>query len=531
MKEKRNWVNLLNKKRNGRIAAVIDIGSNQIKMRIAQLKRGIIEDLDRLEYPLNLGHEVFTDGKISFENLRELSSILHGYSRVMTEYGVGQCKVVATTALREAENRTYVVDQLKIQNDLTVQVLEDNQEKTLIYSEILNSLKSTEGKGEQDALISYIGAGTIGFSVYDGKRMVFSQNIPMGALKLHDMLGNVQEQTEDFSTVVLEYLDSMIGHISIPIHKGRVSNLILIGNEIELIAKLCGVEPENGKYVIQFKQVADLFGQIRAMPPEKISEQYAIGEDSAELLYSALAIYIRLVEFTTSDVITAPKVELWDALIRQMLLPKSGEAYLDQVRVNAISCAQSIAESYACDLKHAENIRKAAYKIFDKMKGAHGLDHRKRLLLELAAILHECGYYVTTKYHLRSTFDLIKNFDVYGMTEEEMLLTAYVSRYNEYDVPNFDDITFVRLSEKNRLIVSKLVAIFRLANALDKSQKQKLSDMKVRLEEDRLLITAQSDRNVYLEKWAFEQCSPFFKEVFGYTPELLIKNPMISHKG
>ncbi|HEX2986053.1 MAG TPA: phosphatase [Caproiciproducens sp.] len=517
----------MNKKKSVKVAAVIDISSNVLKMRVSQLKRGEIVDIDRLEYPLSLGHEVFADGKISFESLRELSKILHGYSNIMKEYGVGQCKVVATTALREAKNRFYVIDQLKIQNDLTVQVLEDDQEKTLIYSEILDSMKNMEDKKGQDALISYIGAGTIGFSVYDGKRMVFSQNIPMGALKLHEMLGSIEGETEDFYTVVQEYLDSMIGHISIPINKGIVSNLILTGNEIQLIAKICGVEPENGRYVIPAELISGLFRQIRDMSQEKISIQYGLSEETADLLYSALAIYIRLFEFTSSDVIIAPKVELWDALIRQMLLPKSNEAYFEHVRVNAIACAQAIAKTYNCNHKHSENIRRMACKIFDKMKGAHGLDHRKRLLLELAAILHECGHYVTAKDHLMSSFDLIKNIDIYGMTDEEMLLTAYISRYNEYDIPNFDDIGFFRLNDKNRLIVSKLVAIFRLANALDKSQKQKLGEIKVRLENDRLLIAADCKDNVYLEKWAFEQCAPFFKEVFGYKPELMIKSLMI----
>ena len=132
----------MNKKKGGKIAAVIDIGSNLLKMRICQLRKGEIVTLDRLQYPLNLGHEVFTGGKISFESLRELSSILHGYSDIMAEYGVDQYKVVATTALREAKNRAYVLDQLKIQNDMTVEVLEDSQEKTLIYSEILAGLQT-----------------------------------------------------------------------------------------------------------------------------------------------------------------------------------------------------------------------------------------------------------------------------------------------------------------------------------------------------------------------------------------------------
>lgn len=517
----------MNKRKNTNAAAVIDIDSNLLKMRISQLKKDKIVDIDRLEHPLRLGHEVFTDGEISFESLRKLSSLLRGYSDVMKEYGVGQYKVVATTALRDAKNRAYVMDQLKIQNNMTVQVLEDDQEKTLIYYEILNFLNNLEDKKNESALISYIGAGTIGFAVYNGKQMIFSQNIPMGSLKLHDMLGNIQNLTKDFYTVAEEYLDTILGHIRIPINGGLVSNLVLTGNEIQLTAKICGIEPVNGCYTINAKKLMDLFEQIRSMSKEKISLQYNISEETAELLYSSLAISLRLLKFTTSDTIISPNVELWDALIEQMLIPKSRGEYLDHVRENAISCAQEIAKAYKCSERHSECIRKFACKIFDKMKGAHGLDRRERLLLELAAILHECGHYVTVKHHLISSFDLIKDIDIYGMTDEEMRIIAYIARYNEYDVPNYDDAKFLSASEQNKLVISKLVAIFRLANALDKSRKQKLKDIKVRLKNDKLLITAQSNENLYLEKWAFEQCAPFFKEVFGYNPELTVKSTLV----
>ena len=77
------------------------------------------------------------------------------------------------------------------------------------------------------------------------------------------------------------------------------------------------------------------------------------------------------------------------------------------------------------------------------------------------------------------------------------------------------------------LVVSKLVAIFRLANSLDKSQRQKLSDIKVRMEHNRLLVTGETNEDMHLEQWAFSQCCPFFKEVFGIDPELTIRLPMI----
>ncbi|HCR43680.1 MAG TPA: phosphatase [Ruminococcaceae bacterium] len=517
----------MNKKNDLKVAAVIDIGSSTLKMRISQLKKNKISDIDRLEHPVCLGHEVFTEGKISFESLRELSSLLHGFSGVMDEYGVKQYRVVATTALRDAKNRSYVVDQLRIQNGMNVEVLEDDQEKTLIYYEIIEFFKKAGKLNGESALIAYIGAGTIGFAVYDGTQMVFSQNIPMGSLKLPDMLGNIQNLSDDFYTVAEEYLDTILEHIKIPINGGRVENLILTGTETKLMAKICGIKPSGGCCVINALKLRELFEKIRSMTREKISLAYGISEEDAELLYSSLAISLRLLKFTTSDTVVSPDVELWDALMRLMLMPKSGGDYSAHVRSNAISCAQEIAKAYDCDAVHSETIRMFACRIFDKMKGAHGLDRRKRLLLELAAILHECGHYVTVKQHLASSFDLIKDIDIYGMTDKEMLMTAYTARYNEYEVPAFDDFKSYVPDEGDRITTAKLVAIFRLANALDKSRKQKLKDIKVRLKNDKLIISSQSGENFYLEMWAFRQCAPFFKEVFGYEPELSVKSSLI----
>ena len=147
----------MNKKRRGKAVAVIDIGSSLIQMRVSQLCDGAITDIDVLRYPTQIGHEVFSTGKISFDSLKEMISVLRGYAQVMLEYGVTQYKVVATSVLREAKNRAYVVDQIKIQNDMAIEVLEDDQEKTLIYSEILNGAMQDSSEKIDTALISYIG--------------------------------------------------------------------------------------------------------------------------------------------------------------------------------------------------------------------------------------------------------------------------------------------------------------------------------------------------------------------------------------
>ena len=119
-------------KESKNIAAVITIGSELVKMLIANLSGGEIKIIDILTYPLNLGHEVFSYKKISFESLKELSKALSGFTRVMEEYGITQYRAVATSVFREASNREFVIDQLRIRNDLNIEVLGLDKAKSLI---------------------------------------------------------------------------------------------------------------------------------------------------------------------------------------------------------------------------------------------------------------------------------------------------------------------------------------------------------------------------------------------------------------
>lgn len=517
----------MTKRKGGKAAAVIDIGSNRVRMQISQLKKGEIFPVDLLEYPTALGHEVFTTGKVRFETIRELSSILRGFSTVLTEYGVDTFRTVATTALREAQNKAFVLDQLKIQNGLSVQILEDNQEKALIFSDIFESIREVPAIQRGNSLVTHIGTGTIGFSLYDGARVTFSQNIPLGVLKLYDKLGNLQNETESFYTVPAEYMDLIIQHIAttFPPESFPIKNLVLTGNEIREIASLCGVKEDGNTFVLTSKQVKALFKELRSLSAEKISLKLGITEEGAKLLYSSLIIYVQLIRFTKAETIVSPKSDLCSTLVRSMLLPKSREDFQSQVRVNALSCARSIAAGYSCNPLHSDQVGRFACQIFDKMKKTHGLDQQGKLILELAAILHDCGYYVNSKEHLSSTFNLIQNMDIYGMTNTEMRYVAYAVRcssYEPYSPEDYDDGMY-ELSDEAQLLVSKLTAMFRLADALDKSQKQKVSAIRVKLENDRLVITAESNENMLLEKWAFSYCASFFTNVFGITPELIIK--------
>lgn len=500
-------------------AAVIDIGSNSVKMKISQIKKGEIQTLDLLDCPVSLGHEVFHSGKISFETQKELSSILDGFTQVMTEYGVKQHKAVATSALREAENSAHVVDLIKIQNNISVEVLEDDQEKTLIYSQIFSLLSSAKIRPE-NALIAFIGTGSIGFAIYAEGKVRFSQNVSLGSLKLNDILGGVAERSPDFYIMVEEYLDSVFARVKKSFPDRPLKQLIVAGSDVERIASLLQTPPEDGIYFFSREAVDALYLDLRAQPPQKLSFDLNISEEEAEALYGSLAILSKLIRDLQVLQIVSPKVDLWDTILRNMLVPNDKAAYEENLAQNALACAQEIALHYSSDPDHIAYVRHAANELFDKMKKKHGLSPRKQLLLELSVILHECGHFLNSKEYLSSTYDLIRNTHIYGLSTEEMELVALTAKYNELDYPDATDFEFCSLSQKNQLVVSKLVAIFRLANAMDISRLQKFYNLRIRLEEDTLTVFCENNRDVQLEEWAFQSCQPYFEEVFGIQPVL-----------
>lgn len=500
-------------------AAVIDIGSNSVKMKISQFRKGELQTLDLLDCPVSLGHEVFHSGKVSFETQKEISSILDGFTQVMAEYGVKQHKAVATSALREAENSAHVVDVIKIQNNIAVEVLEDDQEKTLIYSQILSLLSSAKIRPE-NALIAFIGTGSIGFAIYAEGKIRFSQNVSLGSLKLNDILGGVAERSPDFYIMVEEYLDSVFARVKKSFPARPLEQLIVTGSDVERIAALLQTPLQDGFYSFPYQDVESLYLELRAQPPQKMSFDLGVSEKEAEALYGSLAILSKLARDLHAPRVLSPKVDLWDTILRNMLVPNDKTSYEENLSQNALACAQELASHYSSDPDHIACVRHVANELFDKMRKKHGLSPRKRLLLELSVILHECGHFLNSKEYLSSTYDLIRNTHIYGLSAEEMELVALTAKYNELDYPNATDFDFYSLSQKNQLVVSKLAAIFRLANAMDISRLQKFSNFRIRLEGDTLVIACEHSRDVQLEEWAFQSCRPYFEEVFGIQPVL-----------
>ena len=107
-----------------------------------------------------------------------------------------------------------------------------------------------------------------------------------------------------------------------------------------------------------------------------------------------------------------------------------------------------------------------------------------------------------------------------GLSDQENTIVSEIARYHSTESPGADQLHFHSLPPELQMTIAKLVAILRLADALDDSHQQKISKLTVSLKNEQLILTAFSPQDLSLEKWAFNRKAQLFNELYGIKPSL-----------
>ena len=140
--------------------------------------------------------------------------------------------------------------------------------------------------------------------------------------------------------------------------------------------------------------------------------------------------------------------------------------------------------------------------------------------MEIAAILHDIGMFVSEEAHHKHSQYLIQWSDIVGFSRADRGLIALVARYHRKAEPLPSHEEYARLNRADRLRVCKLAAILRVADALDRSHQQPVRKVRARVKDDQLLITASSKKDLTVEERAFREKSTLLNAVTGLTMEL-----------
>lgn len=500
-----------------RTVAVIDIGTTSVRMAIAEIAvDGEVRTLDTLVQSVELGREAFENQRLSRKSIERTASILSRYQRVLQEYGItshDDVRVVATTAVREANNRLAFTDRIFVATGLNVDSIDEAEVNRITYMGVMPYLKEHDQLADQKSLVVEVGGGNTEVLLVRSGNVLHSQSYRLGSLRLMRTLDSVRSNRSRHRTMMESHIRRTLARISDAIDDDNPVQVIALGGDIRFAAhQLIEQWDETTLAELSTKRLSKLTDQIMAMDEDAIVKKYGVSFIEAETLGPALMAYTMLAKHFELEHVFVSDTNLRDGLLYDMSV---GGRWTADFRNQIVRSALSLGRKFDFDETHARNVAELAHKLFVRTVAEHRLDDRHEVILFVAALLHEIGLIVNTRSNHKHALYLIRNSELFGLSEEEMLLVGLVARYHRRASPQPSHEGYGMLSQEQRVVVSKLASILRLAIALDDTRSGRIGDIECLLDRKQIVIYVPGVDDVSLEQIAMRDNSGLFRDVFG----------------
>lgn len=501
---------------------VIHIGSEQVSLQIVEYTSlGDMKVVERASSQVTLGEETFKTGKISFAAVRELCELLKGYRRMLQEYGVKDYRVLATTAIREADNQQYIIDQVRLKTGMSVEVVDMLQEIFHKYIALFRSIEAEGMAAEQEGILFVdISSGGLSFTLYEAGTLRYQQNIHIGALRIKESFEKYQRESAHFYQALTEYIYSTIDLVENELDQHKIKYLMLSGVETGLLLKMLGRDETARLTFVSIDEFLRLYERSKQLNLPQLMQTFGLSESRAEMVLPTILLYQQILALSNVSQIVVSGAQFGDGITISHIAGLTGDKWFDVIEDQIVSFARALGRKYNHDVKHAASVENTSLLLFDRMVRIHGLGRRERFMLKIATILHDIGKFVSLRRHYFYSYRLIVSSDIFGFSEVERALIANIAYYHSKGTPSLSDGNFAALAPAQRITLAKLAAIIRVADAVDRSHLQKAAICDITLSGEDLIITVTADQDISLEEWTFVDKADFFENVFGIRPIL-----------
>lgn len=504
-----------------KVFAAIYIGSYEISLKIFELtaKRGIRE-IDYIRHRMELGKDIYSYGSVGYERAEELCNTLTEYSGIMQSYKVDDYQACAGPVLKDAQNALFVLDQIRLRTGLNVEILSNSEYRFISYK----SVASKEGFDEmtrEGAAVVDIGGNSLQITLFIQGKVVTTQHLLLGTMRIREKLSEIGMLVSEYEKQIRELVDKELNLFkALYLKDTQIPYVILMGDYIVDITG--GLEKNAARRQFPAERLIKYTKKLRGRNLEEITEELNLANERDPLIRPALIMYGRVVEELNATTVYVPGMGVTDGIAYDYAQKHNIVKSLHDFEADVVSAAEHLSTRFFAYQPHLQALENMALLIFDTMKKIHGLGRRERLLLRTAAILHDCGKYISLVNGPQCSYDIIMSSEIIGLTHLEREIVASTVLYNTLPLDEYEKVAD-KMDQSSYMVVAKLAAILKVANALDRSHKQKLKTVKAAVVDKKLVITIESEDGIGLEKRLFEAKSTLFEEVYSMKPVIKSK--------
>ncbi|MFM5982920.1 MAG: HD domain-containing protein [Sphaerospermopsis kisseleviana] len=527
-----NWENMATPPvKQNRMIAAIDIGTNSLHMVIVRIEPTLpaFTMIAKEKETVRLGDRNLETGELKPEVIKKAIACLGRFQALAKSLEAESIIAVATSAVREAPNGREFLHQVETELGLSVDLISGQEEARRIYLGVLSGMEFNH----QPHIIVDIGGGSTELILGDSQEPRSLTSTKVGAVRLTGEFIT----TDPISDTEFQYLQAYargmlersVEDVLSKLQPGEIPKLVGTSGTIETIAMInarekMGVIPStlNG-YQFNLQDLRTWVTRLRRMNSVERAAISGMPERRSEVILAGAVILQEAMTLLGVDSVTLCERSLREGVIVDWMLTHG--LIVDRLRYQGSVRERNvlkIAKKYQVNLEHSDRVAKFALSLFDQTQGKlHPWGKDERQLLWAAAILHNCGHYISHSAHHKHSYYLIRNGELLGYNETEIEIIANLARYHRKSPPKKKHENYRNLLHKeHKQMICQLSAILRLAVALDRRQIGAVSHVNCEYlphanELKMLIFPSELGDDCALELWSLDYKKGVFEQEFG----------------
>ena len=500
-----------------KLFASIYIGTYETTLKVFEVvKQKGAKTIDVQKIQSDIIKDILSKGMILPETVDKLCRILNDMKRTIEGYKVDAFSVVAGPNIRQASNDLVVLEQIKMRTGFSPIVLSNSEQRFLGYQAVASTENFDELISDSAVLVD-VGGVSLQITLFSKGKIITTQHLSLGTVSINENLrklgstsGNSLEQTYEMMYKELDVFKTMF------LRDIEPKYMILFGVQVNSITERISSFSSKS---IKTEEYLDCLNKINRQYIKRFDDSNDIYLDNENVIEPVVMLYKALAETLNPAMVFAPGVSVAEGMMYNHSYQKKWLVSKHDFDNDIITAAWSIAKRYGSYQPHLKALYRLSGEIFDAMKKYHGLTKRHRVLMECIAILHDCGKYISLAEASSCSYTIIMASEILGLTHKERELIASTVEFNRKPVEPYDNMSDT-FTQDEYLTILKLLAILKVANALDRSHKQKIKNVSMKVKDNELVINIEANSSLALEKGLFTKNASYFQKIFGIKPVL-----------
>ncbi|GAC1537145.1 MAG: Ppx/GppA phosphatase family protein [Acidimicrobiales bacterium] len=500
-----------------RIAA-LDLGSNSLHLLVVDAHPdGTFEPLCQEKEMLRLGDVVSRTGRVTDAALDVLLVTVRRFAALAEANGAHEVVAKATAALRDADNGAEVVDRIHAATGIRVEVISGVDEARLIFGAVRSSVLIDPAP----ALCLDLGGGSLEVMVGDRESLRWAGSVRLGVARLTAELVH----SDPLSSADCRRLRQLITSVLSPVARkvAEFDPQMLIGSSGTLgdlaamaAARSGPLPPSLNQLTVSRAQLEEVHDEILRRPVAARRRIAGLDSRRADLIPAGSMVLMTALDLFGLDALTVSDWALREGIVLDAIGHHDAVDWDGDPSAIRRSSVLNLCRRCSWDERHGRQVATLALSLFDQLRAVHGLGSEDRELLEYSAFLHDIGEHVAVEGHHKHTAYLIEHGRLRGFDPVEVAMLACLGRFHRRGEPKNSFAPYGGLDATDRERVTRLVALLRLADGLDRSHLGTVARVHVMMAPDgTVTIGIEADGDADLQLWGVRRKRDLFQRVFG----------------